>query len=71
MSYEFQQELELSPIENYSKILITFEETGIPSSILLKANFHLVSHERLVLWLFCYDTEPYYTYIYYSLLLCL
>lgn len=41
MSYEFQQELELSPIENYGKILITFEETGISPSILLKASFTL------------------------------
>lgn len=48
MSYESQQEVEFSPIENYDKILIIFEETGISFSIVLKANFHLVSHERLV-----------------------
>lgn len=74
MSYEFQQELELNPNKNCSKILIIFEETGTFSSILLKANFHLASHERLVLWVFCYDTEPYtHTYIilYFCASICL
>lgn len=46
MSYEFQEELQLGPFENYGKIHITLEETGTSPSILLKASFHLVSLER-------------------------
>lgn len=63
VSYQFQEELELGPIENYIKAHITFEETGISPLILLKANFHLVSLERWVLQIFFYNTEP-YTIIY-------
>lgn len=63
VSYRFQEELELGPIENYVKARITFEETGVSPSVLLKANFHLVSLERWVLQIFFYNIEP-YTIIY-------